>query len=90
MSDLGPMSYYLEIEVKQGVHGIGLGQCGYAVKLLDKDGMGSCYPCATPMEAKLKLSKESDSGSVDATMYHSLIGSLRYLLHTSPNLTYII
>jgi hypothetical protein len=60
------------------------------MKLLEKVGMGSCNPCATPMEAKLKLSKESDSGAVDATAYRSLIGSLRYLLHTRPDLTYSI
>jgi hypothetical protein len=90
MSDLGPLSYYLGIKVKQGAQGIQVSQSGYAMKLLDKAGMGSCNPCATPMEAKLKLSKESNLGSVDATTYHSLIGSLRYLLHTRPDLTYSI
>jgi hypothetical protein len=58
--------------------------------LLEKAGMGSCNPCATPMEAKLKLSKESDLGSVDATAYRSLFSSLRYLLHTRPGLTYSV
>jgi hypothetical protein len=90
MSDLGPLSYYLGIEVKQGTHGIQVSQSSYAMKLLEKAGMGSCNPCATSMEAKLKLSKESDSGAVDATAYRSLIESLRYLLHTRPDLTYSI
>jgi hypothetical protein len=90
MSDLVPLSYYLGIEVKQGAHGIGLSQSSYAMKLLEKAGMESYNPCATPMENKLKLSKESDSGSVDATTYCSLIGSIRYLLHTRPNLTHRI
>jgi hypothetical protein len=31
--------------------------------------MGNCNPCAIPMEAKLKLSKESESPLVDATDY---------------------
>jgi hypothetical protein len=90
MSDLGALSYYLGIEVKHGDQGIELSQCTYAVKLLEKAGMGSCNSCATPMEAKLKLSKVSDSKPVDATMYRSLIGSLRYLLHTRPELTYSV
>jgi hypothetical protein len=55
MSDLGPLSYYLGIEVKQGAHGIQVSQSSYAMKLLEKAGMGSCNPCATPMQAKLKL-----------------------------------
>jgi hypothetical protein len=88
MSDLGALSYYLGIEVKQGGQGIGLSQCTYAAKLLEKAGMDSCNSCATPMEAKLKLSKVSESKLVDATMYRSLIGSLRYLLHTRSELTY--
>jgi hypothetical protein len=88
MSDLVALSYYVGIEVKQGGQGIGLSQCIYAAKLLGKAGMGSYNSCATPMEAKLKLSKVSDSKPVDATMYRSLIGSLRYLLHTRPELTY--
>jgi hypothetical protein len=90
MSDLGPLSYYLGIEVKQGTHDIGVSQSSYALKLLGKADMGSCNPCFTPMEARLKMSKEIDSGLVDATAYHSLIGSLRYLLHTRPDLTYSI
>jgi hypothetical protein len=42
------------------------------------------------MEAKLKLSKVSDSKPVDATIYRSLIGSLRYLLHIRLELTYSV
>jgi hypothetical protein len=88
MSDLRALSYYLGIEVKQGGQGIRLSQCTYAAKLLEKAGMGSCNSCATPMKAKLKLSKVSESKPVDAIMYRSLIGSLRYLLHIRPELTY--
>jgi hypothetical protein len=88
MSILGPLSYYLRIEVRQESQGIGLSQCSYAEKLLEKAGLSHCNSCATPMEAKLKLSKKSHSSPpVDATMYRSLIGSLKYLLHTRPELT---
>jgi hypothetical protein len=52
--------------------------------------MCSCNSCATPMKAKLKLLKVSDSKPVDTTMYRSLIDSLRYLLHTRPELTYSV
>jgi hypothetical protein len=65
-----------ELKLSKGGQGIGLSQCTYAAKLLGKAGMGSCNSCATPMEAKLKLSKVSESKPVDATMYRSLIGSL--------------
>jgi hypothetical protein len=61
MSDLGLLSYYLGIEVKQHVDGIPLSQESYARKILEKSGMEDCNPCEVPMQAKLKLSKESRS-----------------------------
>jgi hypothetical protein len=69
MSDLGVLSYYLGIEVRQSVKGLELSQSAYASKLLEKLGMGSCNPCAVPMEPKLKLSKEGNSSPVDQTEY---------------------
>jgi hypothetical protein len=88
MSDLGILSYYLGIEVKQDDRGISLSQRAYAAKLLERASMTSCNSCVVPMEAKLKLSKEGDSPLVDPIEYRSLIGRLRYLLHTRPKLTF--
>ncbi|KAJ1257988.1 hypothetical protein BS78_10G038800 [Paspalum vaginatum] len=90
MSDLGPLSYYLGIEVKQGRRGIELRQSAYAIKLLEKAGMASCNACTTPMEVRLQLLKNGTSPVVDATLYRSLIGSLRYLLHTRPDLIFVV
>lgn len=90
MTDLGTLSYYLGIEVHQGDKGISLCQTSYAKKLLEKVGLSQCNPCSTPMEAKLKLSKDSDSSRVDSSEYRSLIGSLRYLLHTRPELNFSV
>jgi hypothetical protein len=56
-------------------------------QLLEKAGMGTCNPCAAPMETRQKLSKSSTSPTVDASLYKSLIGSLRYLIHTRPDLS---
>jgi hypothetical protein len=88
--DLSPLSYYLGIEVRHDEKGVWLGQPAYASKLLEKIGMGKCNPCAVPMDTKLKLSKESNSPTIDRTKYQSLIGSLRYLLHTRPELTFSV
>ncbi|XP_035844135.1 secreted RxLR effector protein 161-like [Helianthus annuus] len=41
-----------------------------------------------PMDPKPKLTKDDKGECVDATMYRRLIGSLRYLLHTRPDLGY--
>ena len=69
MSDLGALSYYLGIEVKQGKDAVMLGQRAYALKLLERAGMGDCRAAATPMEERIKFSKQSVAKKVDATRY---------------------
>jgi hypothetical protein len=69
MSDLGLLSFYLGIEVKQGSDGITLSQAAYAWKILECAGMGSSNPCHTPMEHRLKMSKQSTASEVNATEY---------------------
>ena len=88
MSDLGLLSYYLGLEVTQGAAGISLRQTTYASKILEKAGLSGCNASATPMEPRLKLLKEGTSLAVDATEYRSLIGSLRYLCNSRPDLAY--
>lgn len=90
MSDLGPLSYYLGMEVHQGTTGISLKQSSYASKILEKAGTRDCIPCATPMEPRLKLEKEGTTVAVDATDYRSIIGSLRYLVNSRPDLAYAV
>jgi hypothetical protein len=90
MSDLGLLSYYLGIEVKQGGDGITLSQNAYAVKILESAGMLNCNPCATPMEARLKLSKKLEDEVIEPTAYRSVIGSLRYLVNTRPDLAFAV
>jgi len=89
MSDLGLLSYYLGIEVKQDEEGITLSQSGYAGKILEAAGMTNCNGCETPMEARLKLHK-NDGEAVDPTAYRSIIGSLRYIVNTRPDLAYSV
>jgi hypothetical protein len=57
MSDLGPLSFYLGIEVHQIEGVITMSQGVYAARIVEKAGLLGCNPCATPMEPTLKLSK---------------------------------
>jgi hypothetical protein len=50
MSDLGLLSFYLGIEVRQDAGGITLRQAHYAKKILEMVGMAYCKAAATPME----------------------------------------
>jgi hypothetical protein len=90
MSDLGLLHYYLGIEVKQSVSDISLSEGAYVMKILETSGMTGCNPCHVPMEARLKLSKQNTQPLVDGTVYRSIVGSLRYLVNTRPNLTFVV
>ncbi|CAN6310868.1 unnamed protein product [Urochloa humidicola] len=90
MSDLGLLTYYLGIEVEQGRDAITLKQSAYARKLLERSGMTECKAYPTPMEEKIKLSKKSTAPKVDATEYRSLVGGLRYLVHTRPDIAFSV
>ena len=90
MSDLGLLSFYLGIEVQQSTDGITLRQTHYAKRILELGGMVDCNPAVTPMEERLRLSKKSTAKEVDPTQYRQLVGSLRYLVHTRPDLAFAV
>ncbi|XP_066323886.1 uncharacterized mitochondrial protein AtMg00810-like [Miscanthus floridulus] len=90
MSDLSALSYYLSIEVRQGKEALTLDQSAYTSKLLEQSGMAECKSCVTPMEERLKLTKTSTTAKVDATLYRSIIGGLRYLVHMRPDIAFAV
>lgn len=90
MSDLGMLSYYLGIEVNQHKDGLTLKQTNYAISILKKAGMFDCNPCKYPMEPKLQLTKDEEGEPVDPTLYRSIIGGLRYLTHTRPDIAHSV
>jgi hypothetical protein len=90
MSDLWPLSFYLGIEVHQDDSGITLRQTTYAKRVVELAGLTDCNPALTPVEEKLKLSRDSTTEEVDATQYWRLVGSLRYLAHTRSDLAFSV
>jgi len=70
--------------------GISLSQAHYAKRILVLGDMVDCNSVHTPMEEKLKLNRESEAEEVDVTHYRRLVGSLRYLVHTRPDLAFAV
>ena len=52
--------------------------------------MKECEAMATHMELNLKLLSDASSDSVDAMMYHQMIGSLMYLTNTRPDTFFFV
>ncbi|KAK1435293.1 hypothetical protein QVD17_01054 [Tagetes erecta] len=90
MTDLGLLNYYLGIEVTQRDDGISLKQTKYAKKILKETGLLDCNITQFPMEPGLKLSKDDPRSETDVTAYRKVIGSLRYLTHSRPDLSYSV
>ena len=90
MSDLGLLNYYLGIEVKQEEDRITIKQEAYAKKVMTQFRMIECNPTKFPMEPRSQLYKDPDGQPVDAMDYRHVIGCLRYLLHTRPDLSFAV
>jgi hypothetical protein len=50
--------------------------------------MNNCKHVNTPVECVIKLSKHEEGKMVDPTIFKSLVGSLRYLTCTRPDILY--
>lgn len=90
MSDLGLLTYYLGIEVDQGEEGITIKQAAYARKVLSQFGMTECNPTTIPIDPRAVVQKDAEGTPVDVTEFRRVIGCLRYLLHTRPDLSFAV
>ncbi|GJZ02251.1 ribonuclease H-like domain, reverse transcriptase, RNA-dependent DNA polymerase [Tanacetum coccineum] len=90
MSDLELLAYYLGIEFTQTRGDISIKQSAYANKILKEARMVECNETIIPMDPGTKLTKITEGTMVNPTEYQSLIGCLRYLLHTRPDLSYSV
>ncbi|KAK2984034.1 hypothetical protein RJ640_001195 [Escallonia rubra] len=90
MTAIGLMSYYLGIEVKQRDDGIFISQEAYAKEVLKRFNMENCNPISIPIEVEKKFSRHVKEGPIDRTLFRSLVGSLRYLTCTRPDILYAV
>ncbi|PKI43427.1 hypothetical protein CRG98_036184 [Punica granatum] len=90
IKDLGPLKYFLGIEVTRTNLGLFLCQRKYALDILTECGMLGSRPSYTPMEQNHGLTATLGSWLEDASRYRRLIGRLIYLTITRPNLSYSV
>lgn len=85
------LSYYLGIEVEQSnKEYIELKQAAYTKKILEKAGMDGCNSVKYPIEPKIQLHKDENGKIVNSTDFKSMVGGLRYFVHTSPDIAYVV
>ncbi|KAJ6917850.1 Retrovirus-related Pol polyprotein from transposon RE1 [Populus alba x Populus x berolinensis] len=86
MTDLGKMTFFLDMEVQQKHNEIFICQQNYAKEILKKFNMEECISTTTPMNQKEKFCKEDGATTIDETLYRTLIGCLMYLTATRPDI----
>jgi hypothetical protein len=90
MTDLGPLSHFLNIAVTRSSAGLQLSQKHYALDIIQRAGMTDCNPVNTPIDAGSKLSISDGDLLDNPTLYRSLTGALQYLTLTRPDIAYAV
>ena len=70
--------------------GLLLSQHKYTLDIIQRASMTSCKSVATPLSTSLKLSIASGTLYYDPTRYRQIIGALRYLNFTRPDICYAV
>uniref|UniRef100_A0ACD5Y1K9 Uncharacterized protein n=1 Tax=Avena sativa TaxID=4498 RepID=A0ACD5Y1K9_AVESA len=88
MTDLGPLCYFLGIEVSSTSDGFSISQEKYIQDLLAHAALGDERTVETSMELNVQLRASDGDPLPDPIRYRHLLGSLVYLDVTSPDISY--
>ncbi|KAJ9553824.1 hypothetical protein OSB04_017869 [Centaurea solstitialis] len=86
--DLGPLKYFLGIEVSRNRKGICLSQRKYCLDILNDSGMIETKPCEAPMIPNMKLNVKDGDLLEDPEKYRRIVGKLNYLTITRPDIAF--
>ena len=90
MKDLGPLRYFLGIEVASSPKGYLLSQTKYATDVLHRARFTDNKTVDTPLELHVKFSASDGVPLDDPTEYRELVGCLVYLTVTRPDIAYAV
>jgi hypothetical protein len=90
MIDMVPLHFFLGLEISQDASGIKLYQDKYVQDLLERFHVTDCKSSLTPFLSGFRLEDGGDTPLVENTLYRQLVGSLLYITHSIPNLSYAV
>jgi hypothetical protein len=90
LKDLGPLHYFLDLQLQYHDQGFSVHQTKYATNLLNRFNMFNCKPSSTPYSSTTKLTKSNSPTLSDPTQFRSLVGVLQYLTFTHPDLSFAV
>ncbi|XP_068478944.1 uncharacterized mitochondrial protein AtMg00810-like [Phaseolus vulgaris] len=91
LKDLGPLHYFLGIEVSwlknNSIH---LSQAKYIKDLIRRTNMVNSKPQPSPIFSSLRLTDDESVSVDDPTLYQSIVGALQYATITRPEISFSI
>ena len=90
LKDLGPLKYFLGIELARSSKGLVLSQRHYTLQLLEDTSFLASKPTSLPMDPKASLNATNGDPLHDSSQYRRLIGRLLYLTLFHPDITYVV
>lgn len=91
MEDLGAVQRYLGVEFdRTNSGGLFLHLTNYTQELLSEYYMKDCRHEFTPLPVGLVLNAETDTPTIDTTMYCRVVGKLIFRTHTRPDISHAV
>jgi len=96
MTELGPLTTFLGLEIKRNRHLriLHLGQQRYIEAILARHGMSTCTPIGTPADPHVRLLKstlDEQADFINRQRYQSAVGSLMYtMIGTRPDIAFAV
>jgi len=90
MKDLGPLTYFLGLQVSSSSSGLFVSQTNYIKELLDRVDLQNLKPCATPCLPYHHLLKDDGKPYSHPQQYRSIVGALQYLTFTRPDIAFSV
>lgn len=88
LKNLGPLHYFLGLEIKRTKLGMFISQTKYALQLLQQAEVLEAKPCSTPIFSGQKLDTGTGTPLSDPTTYRSLVSTLQSLTWSRPDSSY--
>lgn len=90
VQDLGPLSYFLGVEVQRHGRDILLSQRMYITDLLTRAKMSQSKPVPSPITTTANLALGDSPPFHDPALYRQIVGALQYVTLSRPDITYAV
>lgn len=84
---MGPIKYFLGIEITRIDEGMIMPQCKYILDMIQDAGLANATTAPSPLSLGIKLSLKGENHQ-DSELYRRIVGRLLYLCLTRPNIAH--